>query len=365
MKSGDFWFSPGWAGDCRPSNLGFKVVAGDMLDVPIFFNITTECPVLSVSANNLPSWASLRVYPQAEVKSMLNFTENIDGISNTFFQVRPLVRLSGIPDNVGEAQVIPFTLIASNESGNSEPAEFTIIVTNVVEIDAEIIASVLVGALFVCIKNFYLDFRCTASIGSVRYANYSAFPNQGEEGAVYEALDTGKAYAWSAEGYVETLARDLIRGADAIFPIFGFEGSLLVGGSWYFYGDPPAAFQANSQLVGRLQTLSLTRFAYGEFNAVPGSRALVFYYTTLNGRITPQPLLSLGVSFFDGDEPEYKKEFIAPRAFDYVSPAGNSVAETEIQIPADCRHGVYNIWATQDLPPGDVKAHVAINLVRG
>ena len=75
--------------------------------------------------------------------------------------------------------------------------------------------------------------------------------------------------------------------------------------------------------------------------------------------------MSLGVSFFDSNEPEYREAFLAPRAFDYVSPAGNSVAETEIQISAAARHGIYNIWATRDLPPGDVKAHVAINLVRG
>lgn len=364
VQSGDYWFSPGFAGDCRPSNRQFKVAAGQMLDVPIFFNRTSDRPVATVSANNLPAWASLTVYPPGEVKSMLNFSEIIDGERVGYYQVRPLVRLSGIPDNVGAAQVIPFTLTASNSSGGSEASEFTIFVSNVVEIDAEIITSGFFSSAFGSLKNFYVNFRCAAAIGCTIYAEYSAFPNEGEDGEVYEALDSGKAYLWDGVGYVETLAKDFLRGADVIDLNIVSSGGLHVGGSWDFYGDVVPNFSGAGNFAGLLRLLSLKRFLYGEINApVYAGKMLVFFYTTLNGRITPRPLLHLGISFFENEtlREEYREEFIAPRLFDYSFDGNSSTIEGEISPSA--RLGIYNISTASDLPPGDVRAHISISLI--
>lgn len=364
VQSGDYWFSPGFAGDCRPSNRQFKVDAGQMLDVPIFLNQTSDRPVSTVSANNLPSWASLTVYPPGEVKMMLNFSEIIDGERVVYYQVRPLVRLSGIPDNVGAAQVIPFTLTASNSSGSSEASEFTIFVSNVVEIDAEIITSGFFSGAFGSLKNFYVNFRCAAAIGCTIYAEYSAFPNEGEDGEVYEALDSGKAYLWDGVGYVETLAKDFMRGADVIDLNIVSSGGLHVGGSWDFYGDVVPNFSGAGNFAGLLRLLSLKRFLYGEINApAHAEKMLVFFYTTLNGRITPQPLLDLGISFFENEtlREAYREEFIAPRSFNYSFDGSNSIIESEISVLS--LFGIYNIWAVKELPPGDVRAHISISLI--
>jgi alpha-tubulin suppressor-like RCC1 family protein len=143
-------------------------------------------------------------------------------------------------------------------------------------------------------------------------------------------------------------------------------GVLSVGGSWYFYGDVLGSFVGSAVFDGKLRLLELKRFVCGEFESVSGGgKAVVFCYTTVNGRITPQPLVSVGLKFFQDKAAAqvYREEFEAPRQFDYVSVAdGRSVIEGEVNVLAPC--GVYNIWAVSEPPPGDVRVHFSVNLQR-
>ena len=143
-------------------------------------------------------------------------------------------------------------------------------------------------------------------------------------------------------------------------------GGLSVGGSWYFYGDVLGSFVGSAVFDGKLRLLDLKRFVCGEFESISGGgKAVVFCYTTVNGRITPQPLVNVGLKFFQdrAAAEAYREEFEAPRQFDYVSAAdGRSVIEGEVNVLAPC--GVYNIWAVSEPPPGDVRVHFSVNLQR-
>lgn len=143
-------------------------------------------------------------------------------------------------------------------------------------------------------------------------------------------------------------------------------GGLSVGGSWYFYGDVLGSFVAATAFEASLRLLDLKRFVCGEFEMLSGSgKAMVFCYTTVNGRITLQPLVNVGLRFFQNktDALAYRDMFDAPRQFDYVSVAdGRSVIEGEVNVLAPW--GVYNIWAVSEPPPGDVRVHFSVNLQR-
>jgi hypothetical protein len=93
-------------------------------------------------------------------------------------------------------------------------------------------------------------------------------------------------------------------------------------------------------------------------------KMLVFFYTTLNGRITSESLLRIGISFFENEaaREEYREEFIAPRQFDYVFDGARAIIEDSVLIPSN-RCGIYNIWTTDNLPAGDVRAHISLGLL--
>jgi hypothetical protein len=142
--------------------------------------------------------------------------------------------------------------------------------------------------------------------------------------------------------------------------------ALSVGGSWDFYGDVEALFDVVSDFSGKLRLVTLTRFLCGEMD-IPANfsgKMLVFFYTTLNGRITSESLLRIGISFFENEaaREEYREEFIAPRQFDYVFDGARAIIEDSVLIPSN-RYGIYNIWTTDNLPAGDVRAHISLSLL--
>jgi PKD repeat protein len=154
--------------------------------------------------------------------------------------------------------------------------------------------------------------------------------------------------------------------------------ALDAGGSWELYRDVEPIFLGESRWGGSpgvqepgFVTIDLVRFVWGEFDIVRGftGRVGVFCFTTLDGRITPEPLVQVGLRFLEGrgaERLQYRSAFTGPgRPFDYVSvPEGGSVIEDEIVITEGRAYGVYNIWATENLPPGQVKVHFSVHLYR-
>jgi hypothetical protein len=154
--------------------------------------------------------------------------------------------------------------------------------------------------------------------------------------------------------------------------------ALDAGGSWELYRDVEPIFLGESRWGGSpgvqepgFVTIDLVRFVWGEFDIVRGftGRVGVFCFTTLDGRITPEPLVQVGLRFLEGrgaERLQYRAAFTGPgRPFDYVSvPEDGSVIEDEIVITEGRAYGVYNIWATENLPPGQVKVHFSVHLYR-
>jgi hypothetical protein len=150
------------------------------------------------------------------------------------------------------------------------------------------------------------------------------------------------------------------------------------GGSWNLYRNIVPGFTGVTSWGGApgedepgFVLIDLTRFLWGEFDITRGftGRVEVFCYTMLNGRITPEPLVRVGVRFLESRGAErliYRRPFIAEgRPFDYVSVAnGESVIEDEIIIDEGRSYGVYNIWATEEMPLGQVAVHFSLNLRR-
>jgi hypothetical protein len=150
------------------------------------------------------------------------------------------------------------------------------------------------------------------------------------------------------------------------------------GGSWNLYRNIVPGFTGVTSWGGApgedepgFVLIDLTRFLWGEFDITRGftGRVEVFCYTMLNGRITPEPLVRVGVRFLESRGAErliYRRPFIAGgRPFDYVSVAnGESVIEDEIIIDEGRSYGVYNIWATEEMPLGQVAVHFSLNLRR-
>ena len=106
-------------------------------------------------------------------------------------------------------------------------------------------------------------------------------------------------------------------------------------------------------------------FMYGEFVLGAVGVLDVLFYTTWNGRVTPQPLCGLGIkTYVDTLNPgcdAYRASTATALDYDFKSESATAPV-VKMALPCSGKsYGLYNIWALPNMPDkGEVRAHISI-----